>query len=349
MSQPRPLSRFSRSWPRAVGRWGLAVGCSAALALLFAGPFLWRYWQDWQFARDVAALGGMLDYGPYGSGPIYALKPSHCNVLLGECDVDDLWLARHRAALGQLPGRLYLELIGTSVGDAGLAQLIGLELQSLSLDSTQVTDEGLSHVAKIQSLEGVSLSNTQVTDAGLAGLQQIPRLKGLGLDSTQVTDEGLSHLTQFKRLEGLSLCNTPITDGGLARLQQMPCLRNLTLGGPRISDATVALVGQLRGLRYLSLRDTRITDAAIKHLKTLPLNFLLLDSIQVSDAGLPALAQLGSLEWLHLSNMQITDAGLQQLKGMAKLRELHLRGTRVTAAGAAVLQNAMPSCQITVN
>jgi hypothetical protein len=45
-------------------------------------------------------------------------------------------------------------------------------LQSLYLDTTQVTDAGLKELAVHKGLQWLNLSNTQVTDAGVAALEK---------------------------------------------------------------------------------------------------------------------------------------------------------------------------------
>ena len=44
--------------------------------------------------------------------------------------------------------------------------------RALMLNNTQITDEGLKDVAKLQNLTGLDLSRTQVTKAGVAELQK---------------------------------------------------------------------------------------------------------------------------------------------------------------------------------
>jgi hypothetical protein len=60
----------------------------------------------------------------------------------------------------------------------------------LSLDNTQITDEGLRHLIVLKNLASLSLNNAQVTDEGLRHLIGLKDLAHLKLKNTQVTDEG---------------------------------------------------------------------------------------------------------------------------------------------------------------
>jgi len=65
-------------------------------------------------------------------------------------------------------------------------------LMRLRLDQTQVTDEGITHLANLEKLEYLNLYDTQVTDASLEVLQDMPNLTKLYLWQTQVTDEAVA-------------------------------------------------------------------------------------------------------------------------------------------------------------
>ena len=91
----------------------------------------------------------------------------------------------------------WLELNGTSVGDAGLAHLVGhSKLVFLHLDRTNVTDAGLTHLSKMSGLQVLMLKNTDVSDAGLEHLKANSRLHTLVVSGTNVTDAGVLRLQQ---------------------------------------------------------------------------------------------------------------------------------------------------------
>ncbi|QLH37424.1 MAG: hypothetical protein HWD61_15825 [Parachlamydiaceae bacterium] len=77
---------------------------------------------------------------------------------------------------------------GTNVTDSNLAEIRGLNLNSLTLlNCSQMTDAGLGHIASIQSLQKLTLKECDIH----------PRL----------TDVGLGRLGTHKNLEVLKLYN----------------------------------------------------------------------------------------------------------------------------------------------
>jgi hypothetical protein len=91
----------------------------------------------------------------------------------------------------------------------------------------------------------------------------------------------------------------------------------------------------------------RVGDETLVHLEKLHrLEWLLLDSDQISDAGVRRLANLTALGRLDLGSRQITDDGIAALERLSNLRWLALRRTQVTPAGVERLRRALPNCQI---
>jgi internalin A len=86
----------------------------------------------------------------------------------------------------------------------------------LTLDRTAVTDEGIKHLRGMN-LQSLDLSSTRITDAGLTELGQFdfPRLKTIALENTKVTNTGLLKLANFKALEWVSVTGTKVTRDGI--------------------------------------------------------------------------------------------------------------------------------------
>lgn len=131
-----------------------------------------------------------------------------------------------------------LELAGSKVSSAGLANLAGLSnLYMLHLDETQVDDAGLPQLARLRNLEVLSLSKTQVTDAGLVHIEKLPKLERLFLDKTAVTDAGLPRLGKLLNLKELSLVDTQVSDAGLAHLKGLKNLEMLKVYNTQVTSA----------------------------------------------------------------------------------------------------------------
>ncbi|MCX5644776.1 MAG: M48 family metalloprotease [Phycisphaerae bacterium] len=264
---------------------------------------------------------------------------------------------RHLAGLTDLR---WLDLSGTQVGDAGLADLKGLKaLEFLYLDDTQVTDLGLERLKGLTTLRRLDLSSTKTTDAGLENLKGLTGLRILWLDGTQITDAGLESLKDLTALEDLMLSSPQITDAGLAHLQHLTRLKTLSLGSKaritdaglvhlkgltrletldfsnmKITDAGLAHLEGLAGLQSLNLEYTAVTDAGLVHLRGLTrLHWLCLWGTKMDGTGLAHLKDLPRLDWLGLAYTQVTDAGLANVKGLTGLHMLWLQDTKVTDLG----------------
>jgi len=93
------------------------------------------------------------------------------------------------------------------------------QLDVLSFQSTRITDDDLSEVARLDQITALELGETQVGDTGLHHLCSLMNLESLDLSKTGVTDAGLEQITSLKRLQRIKLTGAPVTDAGVARLQ----------------------------------------------------------------------------------------------------------------------------------
>lgn len=89
---------------------------------------------------------------------------------------------------------VWLNLANTGVTDAGLKEIVGLNLKKLHLEKTGVGDAGLMHLKDMKDLEYLNLYATSVTDAGLKHLEGLSNLKKLYVWQSKVTKEGMKAL-----------------------------------------------------------------------------------------------------------------------------------------------------------
>lgn len=163
-----------------------------------------------------------------------------------------------------------LDLWGSQITDAGLAHLASLtELQTLYLTGTRITDAGLAHFTSLTELQTLYLNRCkQVTDAGLAHFINLTELRTISLSTCmQITNFGLVHLANLTELQTLLLnfCEQ-ITDAGLAHLANLTELQDLELGGTRITDAGLAHLEACTKLEALYTSGTQVTEAGRKRL-----------------------------------------------------------------------------------
>jgi len=110
-----------------------------------------------------------------------------CNASIAGTNFDDQALAK-LASVGA--NMRWLDLAGTAVTDAGLAQLSAMpNLTRLHLERTRIGDTGLARLAALNQLEYLNLYGTEITDAGLEQLQELPKLKQIYLWQTKVTPD----------------------------------------------------------------------------------------------------------------------------------------------------------------
>lgn len=111
----------------------------------------------------------------------------------------------------------------------------GRPRRSLILASTNASDDNLSALASVSTLDVLDLSSTTITDRGLNAVKHLKRLSVLKLDRTAVTDSGLLQLADCRTISHLSLRDTNITDDSLVVLEKLDSLLELDLSGTSIT------------------------------------------------------------------------------------------------------------------
>jgi mono/diheme cytochrome c family protein len=106
---------------------------------------------------------------------------------------------------------------GKAFGNEQLSQLVQIApaVTWLDLGGTSVNDAGLAQVAAMHWLERLHLDGTAVTDAGLAYLSNLKHLRYLNLERTAVTDKGLPALVTMTNLRALYVWQTEVTPGAV--------------------------------------------------------------------------------------------------------------------------------------
>jgi internalin A len=93
--------------------------------------------------------------------------------------ISDMKINSSMRQIGRLDKLLSLDLPGTDLTDAGLAEIAGIKnLRFLRLDGTKVTDAGILQLSVMTNLRSLELRNTQVSEKGEKALQEfLPKLK----------------------------------------------------------------------------------------------------------------------------------------------------------------------------
>jgi tetratricopeptide (TPR) repeat protein len=157
----------------------------------------------------------------------------------------------------------YLKKVGAVYSSSDLEDLAG---EIHLLDSDKLSDEGLSHVARLYNVEDLFL-NDSITDTGMAHLKGLINLQCLYLSYTEITDGGMPSLAGLESLEELHLNCTRVGDAGLASLKTLPKLAELDLAYTNVTDAGLDQLKALMHLQRLNLERTRVTEAAVDRLQ----------------------------------------------------------------------------------
>jgi hypothetical protein len=177
--------------------------------------------------------------------------------------------------------------------DARLAQLSGLaELESLSTNVADVTDDGLKPLAKLKRLRTLKFFHPgkSFSGSGLAHLAGLPNLQSLTVaGSFAFNDDGLAAVATLTQLREFRTWHAGGTNEGVKKLKKLTNLKSLNLGqrltykAPACpNDDTVAIVAEFQSLEMLQLGESRLTFAAIQQLKQLKsLKKLTLDGIDM--------------------------------------------------------------------
>ncbi len=213
--------------------------------------------------------------------------------------------------------------------DAGLERVAQVEhLTRLNLGgSRHVTDDGLTHLARMPQLEDLDLSEYpggRLTDRGLEVLRQLPELRRFQMCwQSGISDAGVSNLSSCDKLERVDLLGSPTGDGAIRALRGKPRLRLLKTGRLMTDEG-------LRMLHDLPVFKRWQGGEPVYDLMTFSdaePNYLLVDG-PFSDAGAASLAGLEGVFGLgffwHCS--ALTSAGLAPLSRMPNLGALGCQG-----------------------
>ncbi|KAI9288898.1 hypothetical protein BC943DRAFT_356892 [Umbelopsis sp. AD052] len=148
--------------------------------------------------------------------------------------------------------------------DVGMQHIANMhQLRFLSLEGTQITDDGLLLLKEMEHLEQLFLDRTAVSDRGIESIRNFPSIVALSLSHTFITDKTL-HLigdpitTRFTRvIRSLSVAGCQVTNKGIKSLKCMINLHSLNLDRTK---ANARCKVYLQGLEYL--RPFRVSEPA---------------------------------------------------------------------------------------
>ncbi len=245
--------------------------------------------------------------------------------------------ARALAAAGRLSKIGFLDLTESGVTDDDLRQIEKLSIGSLWLSGCKkVGNDGMKSVATLCDLETLKLDRTAVSDEGLKHLRGLTSLYHLDLRSAEVTDTGMAEVGRLRGMQYLYISGNLIGDEGLAKLQPLDQLRELDSSNTIVSDAALIHLAGMKDLTELDLHDSPIADDGLVHLGRLPsLKKLDISRSRALGCGLKGLSASSSLEELVIRGIPITDDDIAPIAAMKKLSKLSFSPGRLTEVGVA--------------
>ena len=197
-----------------------------------------------------------------------------------------------------------LTISGKTITDDTLALLTGLtELERLSSDGIQLTDDGWKHFAKFQKLKSLAFfhpafRSEKFTGSGLAYLKTLPNLERLTFAGSTAGDVAMESIGQLTHLKEFRTWHTAQTQAGNAHLARLP-LTSLRIGqrlpngkdSPiSFDESTMAVIAQIKTLESLELTEARLSAAIIPQLQSLPkLTKLKIQTVDISAADVDAI------------------------------------------------------------
>ena len=193
-----------------------------------------------------------------------------------------------------------LELRNPHVTGDGLACLAGMtRLQELSLGGEQLDGRGFGHLANLRRLVELTIDGGKFSDDDLTPLAALATLESVSVTNiAKVGGAFARHLSGSPQLRRI-VCLDSVTDEGLASIAGLTSLESLYLEGP-FSDVGLRQFGTLSRLRSLEIASEHVTDAGVSIVGDLcQLESLCLNTPLVTDDVIPSLERCQGLE--HLS------------------------------------------------
>jgi hypothetical protein len=217
-------------------------------------------------------------------------------------------------AISQLSGLRKLTVYGGAKGlnDETVSLLAMLkQLESLSVDGAQLSDEGLAKLANVESLKSVaffhlSFRKEGFTGKGFSAWKSMPQLEKLTVAGMSMGDEGFAAIAEISTLTDLRTWHTYRTNASHRILAKLPNLKSLKIGQRLpgsgrpvcLSDESMADIAKLSSLVSLEIGEGRFSFEALKQLKALSnLKSLKIVESEVTPAAVEQLrAELPAVE-----------------------------------------------------
>lgn len=191
--------------------------------------------------------------------------------------------------------------------------------QFRSLRPDQISDGVLAQLAgspeAAAAITEINMRGAKVSANGLGALSTLPNLESLDISNSRVGSDSLTMIGKSQSLKTINLANSDANDRVVSELSRIPHLQSLDLSGTQVTGGSATGFGSMPELTELSLMGSSADDQVVAALATLPIRNLDLSKSQITNASLPLLARISTLETLNVSFCRVTGDGF---KGFGK-------------------------------
>ncbi len=175
--------------------------------------------------------------------------------------------------IDELPNYTSLVIYGSGFTDQGAELLTRCaNLKELQLVGTSMSDAGLRLISQLEHLDWLVIDRASVTDSGISTLSNLKKLNGLQLISTQASDEGFKTLRYLPDLTYLEATDHSLRNKELSLISQLPNLSSLRLASTTTEDTDFLSLSACRSLKVLSFDMPSVSERAIEEVKEQLLN-----------------------------------------------------------------------------
>ncbi|HIF01473.1 MAG TPA: hypothetical protein EYQ63_31850 [Fuerstia sp.] len=244
----------------------------------------------------------------------------------------------------------FTKLTPYEISDAALKSVItssaaAAGITEIEINGEGVTSIGLKYLSRMPNLHTLTIKHATMSAAELSIIGEATSLRQLFLGGSDADDDVLEQLTSLQELQTLELTNAPISPTAANWLNRLPNLKNLRLDRTRIDDTTVAGLVALP-LQSLNLSKTRITNASLPIL----LKIKTLESLTVSITEVTGAAFKGynkaNLKQLDVGNTSFGIDGFMAIRGMQSLEELNVHNAGLVEHTNANVFRSFPNLKI---
>lgn len=219
-----------------------------------------------------------------------------------------------------------VRLIGFSSPDGLTDALPVKEMRILELENSKIKNSCLKEIGTMTNLNTLLIDSPNITDNGMTYLNELKSLELLTLNCPELTDEGLIKLNLTK-LKTITLLSPNISGSGLISLVQSPIVHARFACSSMRPDIGLIL-NQFTKLKYLEFSGVNLSKESLEAIsKNEPMALKLKDTT-LSSEDFDAISKMNSLFQLDLNDTPVTEENLKKLSKLKKLYFLDLSGYR---------------------